>query len=87
MFREIDAQLIAAPDALKRAGEHAMHRFDRNKSLEQLEGQDWGEPTYDSHLVTECHRLRRVPLREFTTENLRIMIRPDRFALSYSSHV
>jgi hypothetical protein len=48
--------------------------LDRNKSLQQLEDQDWGEPTYDSHLVTECHRLRRVPLREFTAENLRIMI-------------
>ena len=48
--------------------------FDRGKSLQQLEGKDWGEPTYDSHLVTECHRLRRVPLREFTAENLRIMI-------------
>jgi CDI immunity proteins len=48
--------------------------FDRNKSLQQLEGEDWGRPTYDSHLVTECHRLRRVPLREFTAENLRIMI-------------
>jgi hypothetical protein len=36
--------------------------FDRNKSLQQLEGEDWGEPTYDSHLVTGCHRLHRVPL-------------------------
>ena len=49
-------------------------KFDRTKSLQQLEGQDWGEPTYDSHLVTECHRLRRVPLREFTAEHLRMMI-------------
>ncbi|PYJ04370.1 MAG: hypothetical protein DME25_10080 [Verrucomicrobia bacterium] len=48
--------------------------LDRNKSLQQLEGQDWGEPAYDSHLVTECHRLRRIPLSEFTAENLRIMI-------------
>jgi hypothetical protein len=48
--------------------------FDRDKSLQQLEGRDWGEPTYDSHLVTECHRLRRIPLREFTAESLRIMI-------------
>jgi hypothetical protein len=48
--------------------------FDRNKTLQQLEDRDWGEPTYDSHLVIECHRLRRVPLREFTAENLRIMI-------------
>lgn len=51
-----------------------MSDFDRSKSLQQLEGQDWGEPTYDSHLVTECHRLRRIPIREFTAENLRIMI-------------
>ena len=51
-----------------------MSDFDRSKSLQELEGKDWGEPTYDSHLVTECHRLRRVPLRQFTAENLRIMI-------------
>ena len=51
-----------------------MSQFDRNKSLQQLDGQDWGEPNFDSHLVVECHRLRRVPLRDFTTEDLRIMI-------------
>ena len=51
-----------------------MSEFDRSKTLQELEGEDWGEPTYDSHLVTECHRLRRVPLRAFTAENLRIMI-------------
>ena len=51
-----------------------MSDSDRSKSLQHLEGQDWGEPTYDSHLVTECHRLRCIPLREFTAENLRIMI-------------
>jgi len=48
--------------------------FDRSKSLQQLDGEDWGKPTYDSHLVTECHRLRRVPLCQFTVEDLRIMI-------------
>ena len=51
-----------------------MSDFDRSKSLQELEREDWGEPTYDSHLVTECHRLRRVPLRDFTPEDLRIMI-------------
>jgi hypothetical protein len=49
-------------------------RFDRNKSLQELEGDDWGEPTFGSHLVTECHRLHRVPLRDFTIEDLRITI-------------
>jgi len=51
-----------------------MKQFDRSKSLQQLEGEDWGEPTYHSHLVKECHRLRRVPLCDFTVEDLRIMI-------------
>jgi hypothetical protein len=45
-----------------------------DKSLQELEHADWGEPTYDSHLVTTIHRLRRVPLRQFSVEDLRIMI-------------
>lgn len=48
--------------------------FDRGKSLNQLEGHDWGEPTFDSYLVTTCHHLRCKPLIEFTVEDLRIMI-------------
>jgi hypothetical protein len=52
-------------------------KSDRNKSLQQLDGQDWGEPTFDSHLVTECHRLHRVPLRDFSVEDLRITIGQD----------
>ena len=47
---------------------------DVSKTLEQLDGQDWGEPEWQSHLVLECHRLRRVPLREFTPANLRIVV-------------
>lgn len=47
---------------------------DVSKTLEELDGQSWGEPECQSHLVLECHRLRRVPLREFTPANLRIMI-------------
>ncbi len=48
--------------------------FDRCKSLEELERGAWGEPAYDSFLVTTAHRLRRKPLADFTTEDLRIMI-------------
>ena len=51
-----------------------MKQFDRSKSIQQLEGDDWDEPTFHAHLVRECHRLRRVPLCDFTAENLRIMI-------------
>ncbi|WP_198673039.1 contact-dependent growth inhibition system immunity protein [Algoriphagus litoralis] len=39
-----------------------------------MEKDFWGEPTYDSHLVKTCHRLRQKLLQEFDTEDLRIMI-------------
>ena len=44
------------------------------ETLEQLEGEVWGEPTYDSYLVQTIHALRRKPVREFTVEDLRITI-------------
>jgi len=46
----------------------------RSKTLQELEGQDWGEPNFPSYLVRTCHALRRKPLRDFTVEDLRIMI-------------
>ncbi len=52
-------------------------KFENNwkqKTLENLEKSNWGEPTYDSYLVKTCHKLRRKPLGEFETEDLRIMI-------------
>ncbi|MDX2170206.1 MAG: contact-dependent growth inhibition system immunity protein [Deltaproteobacteria bacterium] len=51
-----------------------MIRFDPNKTLDQLDPSAWGKPEYDSHLVTTCHRLRQQPPREFSVEDLRIMI-------------
>lgn len=32
-------------------------------TLTTLENKDWGPPTADSHLVTECHCLRHVLLK------------------------
>jgi len=46
----------------------------RQKTLENLEKEYWGNPDYDSHLVRRCHELRKLPLDNFTTEDLRIMI-------------
>ena len=46
----------------------------RQKTLENLEKDFWGKPDYDSHLVTRCHELTKLPLDNFTTEDLRIMI-------------
>jgi hypothetical protein len=51
-----------------------MVEFDESKSLQELEHRDIGEATFHSHLVMECHRLHRVPLKDFTVEDLRIMI-------------
>jgi hypothetical protein len=50
-------------------------KFHHNSStLEQLEGGVWSEPLHPTHLVSECHRLRRVPLGELTVENLRMLV-------------
>jgi hypothetical protein len=44
------------------------------KTLDELEGVVWGEPTFGSYLVTTIHRLRTKPVDEFTVEDLRLMI-------------
>lgn len=46
----------------------------KRKTLEELENNKWGAPTYNSHLVTTCHRLRKIPIGDFSTEDLRIML-------------
>jgi hypothetical protein len=46
----------------------------RQKTLENLEKDYWGNPDYDSHLVRRCHELRKLPLDSFEIEDLRIMI-------------
>jgi hypothetical protein len=48
--------------------------FDRTKTLDELDPPAWGEPTYDSYLVSRCHALRRKKLCDFSIEDLRAMI-------------
>lgn len=43
-------------------------------TLEQIENDYWGDPTYSSYLVNTCHQLRKKTLKDFTVEDLRIMI-------------
>lgn len=44
-------------------------------SLQELKKDYWRRPSLPtSHLITECHRLRKVPLKDLTVGNLRIMI-------------
>lgn len=54
--------------------ENPLINFDITKSLQELDGDDWGEPEYNSYLVKEGHRLRKVPVKDFTNEDLRLMI-------------
>lgn len=60
----------------------ALSNDKRGQSLQELERQDWGEPPFPSRLVRTCHALRRKPLRDFTVEDLRIMIGQD-ISLNY----
>jgi hypothetical protein len=55
---------------------------DSSKTLEQLEGENWGEPKYHSYLVQTIHRLRRKPISEFTVEDLRITL-GQKFGMEY----
>ena len=43
-------------------------------TLTELEEDDWGPPTFDSSLVQSVHRLRHVPLKDLSAEDLRLMI-------------
>lgn len=39
-----------------------------------LKGGSWGEPDFNSGLVIHAHALRKKPLREFSNEDLRLLI-------------
>lgn len=48
---------------------------DPRRSIEELEGDFWGEPQAPrTRLIEEVHRLRRTPIRELTVEDLRLLI-------------
>ena len=53
-----------------------------NKTLQEIDGEDWGEPEWQSYVVMNCHRLRRVPIKDFTVEDLRLMV-GQKMALEY----
>ena len=56
--------------------------IDRSKTIEQLEQQYWGEPSYSSYLVRTCYALRSKPL-----EDLRIMIGQYLYGQVHSSNL
>jgi len=44
------------------------------KTIENLEKDKWPQHDFDSFLVRRTQELRKIPLNELTTEDLRIMI-------------
>ena len=44
------------------------------RTLDELDPPAWGTPDYGSYLIRRAHELRRVPLRDFSVEDLRLMI-------------
>ena len=53
-----------------------------DKTLDELEGESTDNFEYDSYVVKNCQRLRRVPLQQFTIEDLRLMVGQG-FSLEY----
>lgn len=46
----------------------------KEKNLENLEKDFWALQSLESHLLKTCYLLRKKPLKDFTIEDLRIMI-------------
>lgn len=45
-----------------------------DRTLEELDGERWGGPTFDSYVVRTCHALRCKPLSTLTDEELRLAV-------------
>jgi len=54
----------------------------RQNSLENLEKDFWGKPTYDSYLVKRTHEIRKLPLTDLTNDDIAMMLR-QKFSLDY----
>jgi CDI immunity proteins len=47
---------------------------DLSKTIEELEGKVWPYNSFQSHVVQESQRLRKVPLKELTPAGMRLLI-------------
>ena len=48
--------------------------IDNNKSIEELENDYWGDPTFNSYVITTCHKARQKPLKLLSNEEIRCLI-------------
>ena len=56
---------------------HSDTRPVRDKTIEELEGFVAAAPGVQTHVVTEVHRLRKLPLKRLRIEDLRLLIGQD----------
>jgi hypothetical protein len=49
-------------------------RADLARTIEELEGEAWGPPEFNSYVVEQSYRLRQVPLGQLSVENLRLLV-------------
>lgn len=46
----------------------------KKRSIEEIEGDYWDEPTFHSYVVVASHKARKKPLFELTAEDVRLLI-------------
>ncbi|GBF77382.1 hypothetical protein PA598K_05930 [Paenibacillus sp. 598K] len=46
----------------------------KGKTLEELDGEIWAKPEFQSALVKKIHQLRKKPITNFTNEDLRLCL-------------
>ena len=59
---------------MKRSARKRRYKVTDGITLEDLDGERWGEPPFDSYVVRTCHALRRKPVNTLTDEELRLAI-------------
>lgn len=52
-------------------------RIDENKSLEELEQDYWKDYDFPTSLIAKCHECRKIPLKDLTIEQIRLLIGQD----------
>jgi hypothetical protein len=57
-------------------------RYNKNKTLEELENDIWLDTDFPTGLVRKCFELRKKKLNDFSAEDLRLMITQN-FSLEY----
>jgi hypothetical protein len=60
--------------------------FDTSKTLTELENADWdtdlGEPNFPTQLVIKVHKLRKVPLNQWSNGDIRVIV-GQKFSLNF----